>query len=504
MHEVFQPKNDSGKSNGKIIPHGLPTDIDKAQEAALTRLCDKYFANFPDLFKNQFLYRRAQYDYHLEAQKLEVTTVAATNLHKQMFYNQIRKLTPDKSGNQKPSCIIIAGTSEDHSFEIFSHDAYSNGDKVWTNGAFGVAINIRKEEHCAHIGAFESAAYMVQHLAEEGHHVPYIVSVTDFGTKDKKISADEKIRLISHMRGVMIQQWKDAGFWVIKEDGKVPYLYLKAEDKLVKTYLPVVFHDLKECRYYVCDEGQTELFGANKVPFEDWARGIGLNSDPRVRNHLGALKLHKQEAAYFDDYVNLTYKRKKIMCVDSREEDQLGASIRLIGGIAKTEQIERILKNSEYFTVSLHFGCGYLTTAMKIHEMGREIMLMLRKAEELGQRKAASHAREFFREAMDAVFMGELNVFDIHPFVLLLEESSGRRITKESYGMLRALFSAETSEVREIAKHMYNREILEWNGKLGSTAMPAAIEVDGTARTPRCFWKAPGGGRPSRRGISRR
>ena len=40
----------------------------------------------------------------------EPATVAEqTNLHKQMFYNQIRKLTPDKSGNQKPSCIIIAG-----------------------------------------------------------------------------------------------------------------------------------------------------------------------------------------------------------------------------------------------------------------------------------------------------------------------------------------------------------------------------------------------------------
>ena len=479
MHEMLTPSGDNRtKGNGKIIRHGLPATFDKMQEAELERLRAKCFANFPALYKNQFLYRKAQHDYHVEAQKLGVSSVAATNHHKKMIYEQVQKLSPNKAGGQDPSSIIISGTSEDHSFEIFSHNAYSNGENIWANGAFGVAINIRRKEHCAHIGAFESAAYMVQHLADEGRHVPYIMCVADFGKKDTKVSAEEKIGLMNHMREIMIRQLADAKFTVVREEGKVPYLYIDAKDKLVKTYLPLVFHDLSECRYYVCEDGQKELFGANKTPFEDWARKMELNADPRVRNHLEALKLHRQEAGYFDEYVLLTYKRKKIMCVDSREEEQMGGSIRLIGGIAKPGQMARILKSSDYFSVSLHFGCGYLTTAMKIHEMGREIMLLLCKAEELGQRKAASYARGFLKDAMDAVFKGGPDRFNPGVLVLLLEESSGRRLSKESKGMLRALFSAQTSEDREIAKHMHNRNILEWNDRLGTVAMPSAIEVD--------------------------
>jgi len=474
---VHKKKTGENSHNG-IVGHGFPNKIDDMQKKALENLNRKYFSEFATAFANQFLYRELLHGYLKEASRAQITSEAAINFHKAKVYSEVQRLTPDKSGGQMPSAIIIAGTSEDHTFEIFSYNASSDEKRCWKDGAFGAAINIRKEKHMNHNGFFESSAYMVNHMKHEKTAVPYMLFVCDYGSKDEREgnAVEKEIGAMEEVRKRSIGEWRKTGHFIIEEPGKVPYLYTSAGGKEVRIYMPVVLHDLKKCEYYVCEEGE-------RIPFSSWAGSAGLHNDPRVQNHLEAMLMHKDEKPYFDDLVNLNRGRKKSCCVDSREEEQQGSAIRLMGGIATEEQRMRILEGLESFTVSLHFGCGYLTTAMGVHEMGREIMQMLRSGEEHGKAHEAAVAREHLKGAIVSIIEGKFAGFDVDGFITMLEGISGRAMGKSARKTLSSVLGGETSEIREIAKHMYNRGILAWSEASGTVVMPSAEVMDSKEET---------------------
>ncbi|VVC00422.1 Uncharacterised protein [uncultured archaeon] len=466
-------RKDRAKKEEGAVHHGLPSKIDEVQKKVLDRLHSTYFSGFERIYSNQFHYRELLYAYVTEASRSQISAEDAINFHKLKIYPEMQKIMPDKSGGQRPSVIIIAGTSEDHSFEIFSFGAKPDG-KTWENAAFGASINIRKEKHIDHTGFFESSAYMVNHMKHEGEHVPYMLFLCDYGRKDQREGNGkwQEIELMRAARSRSIAEWRKTGNIVFTPDGEVPYLSKSIGGKNVKIYLPVVLHDLAECKYYVCE-------GGRKTEFSRWAGETGLTEDERVMAHLQAIRQHEGEKDYFDELVALNRRRKKINCVDSREEEQEGSAIRLIGGIATKEQRKRILEGLDYFTVSLHFGCGYLTTAMGVHEMGRKMMLMLGDAEKAGRKAEADALRQHFMESVGAIINGKFAGFDVEGFISAMEAASGRGMRAGAKKTLGEVFGQQTSEVREIAKHMYNRGILEWSKSLQMLAMPAAEAVDG-------------------------
>ena len=471
---INKTKSGEKKDDSGIIRHGFPTNkLDDNSKKMLEGLNTRYFSGFERVYSNQFMYRSVLHSYLKAVTDCQLPVETAINIHKKSIYETMQEMTPDKSKGQKPSVIIVASTSEDHSFEIFSYNAYSDEKCIWTDGAFGTAINVRKDRHMKHTGFFESSAYMVRHMKDKGNSVPYMLFICDYGNKDKRDGngADYEITRMKKVRDHDITEWKNTGHTVIHEKGSAPCLN-PAGDKNVKIYMPIVLHDLKECEYYVCE-------GGKRTPFTDWANGLGLHQDERVMNHLEAIRLHKDEKSYFDELVSMSRNRKKCNCVDSREEEHIGSSIRLIGGIVDKTQMKRMLEDVDALVISLHFDCGYLTTAMGVHEMGREIMLMLQNAEKNGRADEAATARKHFKENVLSIVDRKVLEFDIGDFVAYLEGISEKKMSEQSREELLKVFSLGTTEVREIAKHMVRRGILDWSEKLGTLVMPAAVEVDG-------------------------
>lgn len=476
MHE-FKPAQKPKVFVMTVAPTGKTFGLPKGDmdEALARQLEDRRKACLPDFnayYNDQFLYRKLQYSYHLEADRLQVPSVTAINHHKEKIYDDVRNITQNTSKGQVPGIMLVNGSSEDFSFEIMSHgSSVENG--VQHGRAFGVAINIREDDHRKNTGAFEASVYMVKHLAHEGKHVPYIWYVTDFGTKDSKreTSPEQKVRHMEEMRSFTIKQWQKAGYWVVEDEGEVPYLKSEAKGRPFKTYMPVVFHDLRDCRYYVCN-------GEQRIPMEDWIASMKLGSSPVVANHLEALRLHRLEADYFDDLVTHTSKRKRVTCVDSRARNFESGTIKLLSALARTDQMKRILMSCDSVTVELEFECGYLGKAIGIHEMGREIMLMLREAERIGNGGGATHAREYFRDRMREMFKDRLDGFEEATFINTLQRISKTEMSPGSRAVLHDLLCSATTEIQEIARHMYHREILDWSNEHGTVALPSALEVD--------------------------
>ena len=474
---LHQTEERGGGSVRTQIERGMPpieTSIRKALEAVHSRNFEK--KEIPAILSDQFRYRKTHYAYIKEALSKGIGLDDILSFHDEKVEMDLRKLWAPRSGGQKPSKILHVNSSEERSAEILSEGAAADEKGRYSGGAFVVSINVRKESHAPE--DFQPSAYMNGHLIKhDAYALPYELFIASFGGEaEKRGSTPEKeISLVASRRDAFVKRYQDAGFHVEASNG-TPYSICNIGGKLHKTYMPLVLHDTAEAEYYVID-------GSKKMLLEEWLGKNGLDRLPSVKKDIEALQSHREEAWYFDEYIQLTSKRKTSKCNDSREncpQNSARSTIRIIGSILTADERRRVLETPglEYFTNGLHFGCGYLTTAMKFHEVGMEIRRMFEKGEKEGRGEWAGYARGFFKDSIQKVFSGEWKSMALNTFLTELNYVDGEPLSNASIGMLRELLKSSTADLREIARHMNQRGILAWSEELGTLVMPAAAKID--------------------------
>jgi hypothetical protein len=441
--------------------------------ARLQQLHDKHLSDYAELRGSQFAYRKALHGYLKEAEGEQIPVEDALAFHKKKTYDTAMAMHHDCSGGQSPGVIIFANTSEDFSFIIFSGGIEEVKGKRLVGGAFGGAINVRKEKHLNETTDFISSAYMNGHMVDKDPAVPYEPIICAYGDINGKLSEKDTVELARKRRERFISDWRNAGFMVFEEPGKTPYRVTLTKGEHAKTYIPIVLHDLKECRYYVIENG-------GRLPFEDWVKGAGLDTREVVQKHLANFRMHEQEKGYFEEFAAMTSKLKGLCCVDSRHQREDESAIKDLGAIATEEQRIRILDTPgiRKLTVCLHFGCGYLQTAMGAHEAGMELKRAFDKGIADGKESEARLLRNEFERRVEQVLNGNWRGFDLEAYQGMVEKLSGTGLSGETVGFLKKLFTSEFSDTRNTAQHMVKRGMLEWSDELGTIVMPAAAEVD--------------------------
>ncbi len=463
-------------------------ELNKTFERTLTIIHEKSFGtNLSEIITNQFAYRKASYEYLKEAEGKGIGLDEALNFHDKQVEPVIRKLYEPRTGGQKPSKILHINSSMDRSSSILSHGAGVNKKGIYADAAFVIDINVREKDHFPE--DFQPSAYMNGHTVKHDKYaILYEPFITPFGSENMSRGSTEKkeLYLLSARRDVFISQTINAGFHVETENG-VPYRISHIGGKMHKTYLPLVLHDMKNCKYYAYENGK-------KMLLEEWFIEMKLNNHPSIKNDIETLALHRKEKPYFDKYVNMVSKRKKIECTDSRENDvrnETRNSIRIIGAVLTDNERKRMLqsKGVEYITDGPHFGCGYLTTAMKLHEVGAEIKSIFEKGEKEGKTEEVASARRFLKSGIDNIFNGNFKGFGLSDLTAELANINSAPISEGANGLLKELLKSDKADLREIARHMSERGILEWNNEIGTLVMPAALNIDTQiGKSSRLLW----------------
>jgi hypothetical protein len=443
--------------------------------AMLDSIHKKYFSE-TSVFNDQFLYRKSHYNYLKEAIKEGIDLDYALNFHDEKIEPIIRKLHQDKSGGQRPRNVVHVNSSEDRSPEIFSYGSFVENKKL-IDGAFAIAINVRKPKHIP--DDFQPSAYINGHLIKHDNFSPLYEPIIVALGKNSNLSS--LLENAEHRRKKLIEEYKDAGFHIV-ENTDVPYKVSYIKGKKHKTYFPILIHDLSLAQYYL-------LINSKKVLLQDWFKIKGLEGHPAIQKDIEALERHAKEKDYFEEYLELTSRRKKSECTDSREDciqNNGRSNIRIIGSILNEEERRRVLETPglKHFVNSLHFNCGYLTTAMKLHEAGKEIENIFKKGEREGKTEEVQSLKEFFKSGIFKVFRGEWKGFSINDFFEELKSlNDGVLISDEAKNLLFELLKSQNGDLRMIVKHMYERKILEWDDQKGVVVMPAALRVDSQANS---------------------
>lgn len=451
----------------------MMVSLDVAVKKTLEKLHSEHFANAKEILSDQFLYRKTHYGYLKAALAKGIELDAALNFHDEKIEPEIRGMHEPKTGGQRPRNILHISSSEDRSAEILSHGAYVDKG-IYVDGAFVISINVRKPEHIP--DDFQPSAYMTGHLIKHDRQaLAYEPTIAKIGRQETgseaKVIANGAAR-----RDRLIEEYRKAGFHADTANG-MPYRICNIGGEVRKTYLPLIVHDTANAEYYVVEDKK-------RVPLEEWFGKMGMDSDPRVRKDMEALRLHRQEKSYFDEYIELTSRRKKAECTDSREhclQNSTRSSIRIIGAILSADERRRVLETPglEYFTDGLHFGCGYLTTAMKLHEAGWEIRRIFEKGERSGRQADVKAAREFFKSGINSVFDGNWRAFSLNDLLAELKDlNGGEPVLRSTISLLNELLKSQNADLRMIAQHMKERNILAWSDELGTLVVPAAVEID--------------------------
>jgi len=443
----------------------------------LKEIHNRYFKDYLAIRRKESDYRRAFYEYLKAAETTGLSLEDAHNFHKKAVYKQASKLRAGCQGGQHPGAIVFSNSSEDYSFSIFSSGAKIDEGHRLVNGAFGGAINVRKSKHLDQTSDFISSAYMNGHMVNHGTPVAYELFVVSVSKAERGTEAEQNtIELGLERRQRFINDWRAAGFEV-EENGSTPVRLMYTNDTVARIPLPLVMHDLGECRYYVIDKGK-------EIPFEQWVKENGLETHEAVKNHLLALQDHRSEAPYFNELVKMTRVRKGLYCVDSRHLRQNGSVIKDLGAIATEEQRRRILETAgiKNIVVCLHFNCGYLQTAMGVHEAGAEIRQAIANGIAKGKKEEAEAVLQSLRRKIEEISRGEWTGFDLNVFSARITELNGRPLSKSTLHLLKELLTSQFSDTRNTAQHMMARNMLTWDEKLNIFVMPAAAELDATLR----------------------
>ena len=304
-------------------------------------------------------------------------------------------------------------------------------------------------------------------------------------------SRQDVIQLAMQRRARFMEDCKNAGYEIC--NGNTPYmsLYSSKEKSITKVYLPVIVHDLEGCKYYVVEEGGKKL-----EEFAHWASRMGLNRLNIVKKHIDAIDLHKTETDYFNDLVMLSSQYKGAFCVDSRHMKGCGSMVKDLGGILTRDIAWGVFTNPllREFTIYLHLpNCGYLTTAMKVHELGLEIHKRVQRAKRLLQKNEAvgnltdEDIRDFeasYHKTMMKILTkkrGEQQAFafDYAKFKYIIDAMGGNEPMPEYMDdFLKDLLRSTLSDTRNTIGHMQSRGMLAWDKELKTVVMPAAREVD--------------------------
>ena len=450
--------------------------LEKSVAKALDSVHKKHFRDYEKILSDQFLYRKTHYEYIKEALSKGQKLDDILNFHDDKAEMEIRRIYKPRTAGQKPRHVLHVNSSEDRSPEIFSQGSYVDESDHFVDGAFAISINVRKDRHFPE--DFQPSAYMNRQIIKhDGYALAYEPFIAAFGGEGESrgSSPENEISLAESRRDTFIERYREAGFDVETENG-MPYRLCNLQGKVHQTYLPVILHDNVKCEYYVCE-------GNRRILLEKWLAGLGIDS-PSLRKDIEALEMHRREADYFDEYVRITSRCKEAECTDSREDspqNSTRSSIRIIGAILDGDERRRVLEESpglEYFTVGLHFGCGYLTTAMKLHEVGWELRRIFEKGEQEGKQKEVAAARNFFRQGVESVMNNTWKGFNLNDLMVQLNEINGSPISISSTSKLHELLKSSTADMREIAIHMQKRNVLSWSEELGTLVAPAAAEID--------------------------
>jgi hypothetical protein len=176
--------------------------------------------------------------------------------------------------------------------------------------------------------------------------------------------------------------------------------------------------------------------------------------------------------------------RKVVLCVDSRCQRENTSTVRDLGAIASKEQRERILNTPgiKSIPVDLHFECGYLTTAITIHEAGQFLKALFDKQGTHAEIVDAAMARRHFEQQLKLIFKGEDNVYskdhDMNFFEPILRLNGGAPLPKGISDLLNALLVSPTSDTRNTIKHLHDRGLLVWHASNKTLSMPIASKLD--------------------------
>lgn len=444
-------------------------------------------------------YRKNLFEYLSDAKKMDVSPGEALKSHRHHIADFDKASRKDCSGGQLPGIIIIANTSEDFSFNIFSDGTswIAQGKKL-AGGAFGLAMNIRKAAQIGWMNDTITPSYMLGHMdgtqvgftQKDGVTVkealiPYIPFIASFGSHDEKRGRTKKEvnGLLEGRRKKFIEDYRTAGALISDKDMPCLIHHDPKSDSLSSIYMPKLVHDLKKCVYNVVHEDGGE------EEFALWASRMGLDKVDIVKKQILALEGHKQESQYFDKLVQMVSEDKEGCCVDSRCNRFDGSMVKDLGGIFTKKMVQAILSNPmlDEFTDKLHTGCGYISTAIKIHEMGLEV----RRRIDMGRGIAKSsgtvagltpdminYVEKNYKQAVKQILEGKTEVnFHFDAFYSILKKIDGE-MPGDMYHVLREFLVGARSDTRNTVQHMAKRDILRWDNEKKALIMPAAIAMD--------------------------
>ncbi|MCX6769282.1 MAG: hypothetical protein NT051_01230, partial [Candidatus Micrarchaeota archaeon] len=449
MFKNIHPHQGDGHSNHHhrgILKSGNVQTIDAATKRHLQSLNKKYFPDYSELVKNEASFRKEFHSYLKEAEALQIPIEDAINVHKKAVVVQARASRKDCTGGQFPWVIMLVNSSEDFSTRIFSAGAYVDGKKCMRNNAFAITGNVREAKHFKTMGDFIASAYMNGHMNGHGPMVSFEPVIFTFDSNDEKSgNFGKKFELAALRREKYLKDWKAAGFEAtIPGNDKTAERTTDTPAGSHTTLVPIIMHDITNCVYYALEDGK-------KIELEKWLRDRGLLEREGVSNLIESLGEHRKEKDYFESLVQMMRYKKTLGCVDSRWYRVDSSTIKLLGGIATDGERKRILETPgiKNVTVCLHFGCGYLQTAMALHEFGSEINRIFDSGIANGKAREVKIARAFFSVGIQSIINAKSTRFDLTRFLNMVESvNDGKGISSDSKHFIEKLFQSGLSDTR--------------------------------------------------------
>lgn len=429
------------------------------------------FGKCKELMSNQFEYRRILYQYLKAARDSGIGVEDAIKHHKKTIaYAVSTELRKGRQKDQHPGAIVHANTSEDFSYSTLGSGHIASSG-AWTDAIFGTCENIGDEKHLKDLDDFIASMYIINHLFEKKNSmVPLNLFLASYGKgqAEKEIPKEFVIALAEKRLQLFLADASAAGHYISSLPDGTPVLHVRDNGRKEEIPLPLVLHDLASCTYFVIANGkETEL--------SEWLRQNGLDSVGMAPKLIENLKQHAAEKGYFEELTTMIRERKAICCPDSRTHRENTSVIKRLGSIVSKVLRERILTKSYVRTVhvDLHFECGYLTTAMKIHEVGRELGAVFRKGGAEG-----SHLRDYFEAALRKIFEHDHSYFDLGTFIDRMEAANGKELSAGTKKFLSDLLASPIADTRNTIEHLYRNGFIRWHQREKTIAMPVAAKVD--------------------------
>ena len=449
--------------------HFNPKAFLKQQHAAC--FFNNDFEKCKDLMSDQFRYRRVFFEYLKSAKGAGVPIETAIKFHKEtVAYEVSTELRKGRQKDQAPGIIVHANTSEDFSYSILGAGRIDESG-CWSGAVFGACENIMDQRCLTDLDDFIASMYMMNHLFEKNSPmVPCNLFLTSYSIwhAEKGISKEFAVGLARQRQQLFLDDASAAGHYISRLPDGTPILHVRDDGRKEEVPLPIVVHDLSSCAYQVIANGkETEL--------SEWLRQNSLDSAGMMPKLIENLKQHADERGYFEELAGMMRERKAICCPDSRSQRENTSVIKRLGGIVSKFLRERILTKSYVKTVhvDLHFECGYLTTAMKIHDVGRELGGVFKKGGENG-----AELRDYFESALRKIFAHEHSYFDLGTFNDKMEAINGKGLSKGTKKFLSDLLESPIADTRNTVAHLYKNGFIRWHKGEKTIAMPLATNVD--------------------------